>query len=134
MTKIDVKKLKSSLTLKDYDKILKEIGIPIFTKSDKQWVLYTGEKHKNPLDGSPKLYFYLDTKIFISYTSACSMDIVGLVQKRLNVLGEECSFIDAINRIIDILGIDSSQVQRINKSKYQYNWEDDLGKFIRLKR
>ena len=134
MAKVDTKKLKAALTLKDYEKILKEIGIPIFTKSDTQWVLWTGEKHKDPYQGSPKLYFYLDTKIFISYTSSCSMDIIGLVQKRLNVLGENASFIEAINKIVEITGIDSALVQRINQTKYKYNWEDELGKYIRFRK
>ena len=131
--KVNVKMLKAKLALSDYEAILKAIGIPIFSKSDKQWVLWTGEKNKDPYNGSPKLYFYTDSKVFMSYTSACSMDIIGLVQKRLNVLGENCTFIDAINVILSATGLDPNAVQRVNKNKNAYDWQSKLERYIRFK-
>lgn len=130
--KVDVKKLKASLKLHDYEKILKDLGIPIFSKGEHEWRLWTGEKNKDPYQGSPKLYFYLDTKIFMSYTSACSMDIIGLCQRRLNVLGQKASFMDAVNFILASTGLDTSAVQRISKPNV-CNWEEAFGKFIRFK-
>src|SRR5574344_1972553 len=104
MGKVDIKKLKSQLTLPMYEQILKEIGIPIFSKSDKEWRLWTGDKHKDPYTGSPKLYYYPDTGIFMSYTSARAMDIISLVQTRMDVLGTPVSFMDAVNLILSITG------------------------------
>ena len=37
MAKVDVKKLKKMLTLSHYDAILRELGIPIFSKSNTEW-------------------------------------------------------------------------------------------------
>ena len=47
--KIDVKRLKNSLTISDYEKIFTSLDIPIYSKSDRFWKLYTGCHHKNAL-------------------------------------------------------------------------------------
>lgn len=130
--KVDVKKLKTSLKLHDYEKIIKDLGIPIFSKGEHEWRLWTGEKHKDPYQGSPKLYFYTDSKMFVSYTSACTMDIIGLCQRRLNVLGQQASFMDAVNFILASTGLDTTALQRINKPNI-CNWEESFGKFIRFR-
>ena len=59
MGKVDVKKLKKALTLSHYDTILRELGIPIFSKSNTEWRCWSGEKNRNPMDGSPALVFFL---------------------------------------------------------------------------
>lgn len=136
MNKVNVKKLKAKLTLTHYDKILKELGIPIISKSDSKWVLLTGCHHLHPEhDGSPKLWFYTDSRIFTCFTQcACTYDIVGLVQKRLGLQNGNATFMDAINFIIDTTGIEFDSIQRISKTKYEYDWEDALGKYIRFRK
>lgn len=59
MGKVNVKKLKKALTLSHYDTILRELGIPIFSKGNTEWRCYSGDRHKNPYDGSPSLIFIL---------------------------------------------------------------------------
>lgn len=134
--KVDVKKLISQLTLEMYEQIFKELNIPIYSnpKGATHWVLYTACHNKDPYNGSPKLYFYLDTKIFMCYTGCSSaMNIVSLVMKRLTLLGKPDGFINAINTILSITGLDPDAVSRISGSKYQYDWEQDFGKFVRFK-
>ena len=67
--KIDTKKIKSKLSLSNYEKIMKDLGIPMYSKGRNYWIFYSGDHQKDFLNHSPKLYFYTDTKIFISYTN-----------------------------------------------------------------
>lgn len=130
--KIDVKKLKSNIKPHDVELILKTLGIPIFSQNNKEWVLYSGDKYIDPLNHKPKLYYYINNGVFISYTTACSYDLISLTQKRLSLLKKPCNFIDAVNFIITTTGLQTDQVQRINKPNI-YDWESGLGKFIRFR-
>lgn len=130
--KVNTKKLKSLLTLQDYEKILQNLNIPIYTKSKQQWIYWTGDKNIDALKGSPKLYFYPDTKIYFGYTAGRSYDIIALVQTRLELTKQSHSFIDAVNFILASTGIDSDACQRITK-KNTYDWEDTLGKYLKIK-
>lgn len=131
--RVDAKKLKSKLKIDDYKKIMKELDIPAFSENNSCIVYWSGEKNKNALNGSPKLYFYKSTGMYVGYTSGCTMDIIGLCQRRLTLLGQPASFIDALNFILNSTGIDGEVCQRLTK-KTSYDWEEDLGKYIRHKR
>ena len=132
--KIDVKKLINQLTLEMYEILFKEMGIPIYSKAKDKWVLYTACHNKNPLSGSPKLYFYLDTKVFVCYTGCnSSFNIVSLTMKRLALMGEDGGFLNAVNFILSKTGLDKSAISRINPKKNTYDWEKDFSKFIRFK-
>ena len=130
--KVNTKKLKSLLALQDYEKILQDLNIPIYTKSKQQWIYWTGDKNADALKGSPKLYFYPDTKIYFGYTAGRSYDIIALVQTRLEITKQAHGFIDAVNFILASTGIDSDACQRITK-KNTYDWEDTLGKYLKIK-
>lgn len=131
--KYDAKKIKSSLSLQDYEKIIEALGIPVVSKTDKTWTLMTGCHHKIPMDGSPKLLFYTDTRIFICLTHCqCARDIFSLVQSRLRLLGQGASFIEAVDFIITVVGLTDQQYQRIDKPNV-CNWQDGLEKFVRFR-
>ena len=130
---INAKKLKSTLTLSDCETIEKALGLREFSRSASQVVFYNADKYKDPNKQTPKLYRYNDTKIYISYTKSCSYDIIGLVQAVKTTQGEVCSFVDAVAFILNATGLDSSAYTRLTK-KNQYQWEDDLGKYLRIKR
>ena len=133
MEKINTKRLKASLTSSDYDKIFKALDIPIYTRGIKYDTLYTGCHHKHATDGSPKLLFYHDIGIFQCLTQcSASFDIIGLVQRRLNVLGQSASFIDSIQFILDTTGRSIDDVKRVSKPNV-INWQDGLEKFIRFR-
>lgn len=133
MKQINIKRLKSTLTLEDHKTICKSLGIPAFSENSKQIIYWSGEKNVDPYKGSPKLYFFKDTKIYFGFTSGASYDIISLTQKRLSLLKKSSSFIDAINFILSITGKEIDSVQRINKT-HIYDWQSDLEKFIRFKR
>jgi hypothetical protein len=130
---MDVKKLKKMLTLSHYDIILRELGIPIFSKSNTEWRCWSGEKNRNPMDGSPALVFFPDTKIFIGYTSSRSYDCISLVQTRLNLLGQTCSFLDACNWILEKTGLDPTKITKPFTNNHVYDWSE-LERFVRVRK
>ena len=129
---INVKKLKSILTLSDYQTIEKALGLREFSHNNNQAIFYNADKYKDPAKQTPKLYRYNKNLVYISYTKSCSYDIIGLVQAIKSVNGEQCSFIDAINYILVATGIDPSACQRLITKKL-YNWEEDLSKYLKIK-
>ena len=133
MGKIDVKKLKRALTLAHYDMIIQRLGIPIFSKSNSEWRLYTGDKNVNPLEGSPKLIFYPDSHIFMGYTAGRSYDIISLTQTRLALLKQPCSFLDACQFIIDTTNINPDSISHIKKEGHVYDWSN-LERFIKVRK
>lgn len=133
MGKVDVKKLKKALTLAHYDTILRELGIPIFSKSNTEWRCFSGDKHKNPYDGSPSLIFYPDTKIFQGYSAGRSYDCISLIQTRLNLLGQTCSFIDACNWILEKTGLDPTKISKPITNSHIYDWSE-LERFIKVRK
>ena len=133
MGKIDVKKLKRALTLAHYDMIIQRLGIPIFSKSNSEWRLWTGDKNVNPLEGSPKLIFYPDSHIFMGYTAGRSYDIISLVQTRLALLKQPCSFLDACQFILDTTNINPDSISRVKKEGHVYDWSN-LEKFIKIRK
>lgn len=133
MSTINTKRLKAKLNSKDFEKIFKALDIPIYSQGKTYWSLYTGCHHKNPYDGSPKLLYYPDTGAFQCLTQcACTMDIIGLVQRRLNLLGEKSSFVDSVNFILKTTGLELENVQRINKPNV-CDWQSGLEKFVRFR-
>lgn len=133
MGKIDVKKLKRALTLAHYDMIIQRLGIPIFSKSNSEWRLWTGDKNVNPLEGSPKLIFYPDSHIFMGYTAGRSYDIISLVQTRLALLKQPCSFLDACQFIIDTTNINPDSISHVKKEGHVYDWSN-LERFIKVRK
>lgn len=129
---INAKKLKSILTLSDYETIEKSLGLREFSHNEHQVIFYNADKYKDLAKQTPKLYRYNDTKNYISYTKSCSYDIIGLVQAIKTTNGEVCSFIDAVNYILTTTGLDPTACKRLTKKKV-YDWEEELGKYLRIK-
>lgn len=68
----------------------------------------------------------------MGYTAATSYDIISLVQKRLTLLKQPSSFLEAIDFIMSVTGLQMDDVQRlINRNAY--DWEADLGRFLRFR-
>ena len=133
MEKINTKRLKAKLKTADYEKIIKSLDIPIYSKGSKYWTLYTGCHHKNPYDGSPKLLFYPDTGMFQCLTQcSCSFDIISLVQRRLSLVDKTCSFIKSVRYILNLLGLEIDNIKRLTKPNV-CNWQESMEQFIRFR-
>ena len=133
MGKIDVKKLKKSLTLAHHKQIMQALGIPAYSENKEQIIYFSGDKNKDALKGSPKLYFYKDSQIYFGYTSSRSYDIISLVQTRLSLLKQPCSFLDACQFILDTTNINPDSISRIKKEGHVYDWSN-LERFIRVRK
>ena len=133
MGKIDVKKLKKSLSLAHHKQIMQALGIPSYSENSTQIVYYTGDKNVDSYKGSPKLYFYKDTSIYVGMTAGRSYDIISLVQTRLALLKQPCSFLDACQFIIDTTNINPDSISRVKKEGHVYDWSD-LERFVRVRK
>ena len=133
MGKIDVKKLKKSLSLAHHKQIMQALGIPSYSENSTQIVYYTGDKNVDPYKGSPKLYFYKDTSIYVGMTAGRSYDIISLVQTRLSLLKQPCSFLDACQFILDTTNINPDSISRVKKEGHVYDWSN-LERFIRVRK
>lgn len=133
MGKIDVKKLKKSLSLAHHKQIMQALGIPAYSENKEQIIYFSGDKNKDALKGSPKLYFYKDSQIYFGYTSSRSYDIISLVQTRLSLLKRPCSFLDACQFIIDTTNINPDSISHIKKDGHVYDWSN-LERFIRVRK
>ena len=133
MGKIDVKKLKKSLSLAHHKQIMQALGIPSYSENSTQIVYYTGDKNVDPYKGSPKLYFYKDTNIYVGMTAGRSYDIISLVQTRLALLKQPCSFLDACQFIIDTTNINPDSINRVKKEGHVYDWSN-LERFIKVRK
>lgn len=133
MGKIDVKKLKKSLSLAHHKQIMQALGIPAYSENKEQIIYFSGDKNKDALKGSPKLYFYKDSQIYFGYTSSRSYDIISLVQTRLALLKQPCSFLDACQFIIDRTNINPDSISRVKKEGHVYDWSN-LERFIKVRK
>ena len=133
MGKIDVKKLKKSLSLAHHKQIMQALDIPAYSENKEQIIYFSGDKNKDALKGSPKLYFYKDSQIYFGYTSSRSYDIISLVQTRLALLKQPCSFLDACQFILDTTNINPDSINRVKKEGHVYDWSN-LERFIRVRK
>lgn len=130
--RLNIKKIKFNLSIQDHIKVVKSLGIQQYAENNESIIYYSGDKYRDPSSHKPKLYFYKDNKVFIGYTSNRSYDLFSLTQARLKLLSKPCSFMDAVNYILSTLGIKIESVKRIS-APHVYNWEDSLGKFLRIR-
>ena len=66
-------------------------------------------------------------------TAGRSYDIISLVQTRLALLKQPCSFLDACQFIIDTTNINPDSISRIKKDGHIYDWSN-LERFIRVRK
>lgn len=132
MQKVDVKAVKRKLTIYDCEAVCQSLNIRQYSKSSNQIIYYNADKHKDLSAQTPKLYFYLDTKIYMSWTKGCSYDLFGLVQAVKSTNGEPCSFLEAVNYVLKITKIDET-VLVSSDSKDYVDWSA-LEKFVKIKR
>lgn len=129
---INTKAFKAKLTQNDIDKVLKALGIPVFSKGA-TYRLYTGCHHKNPYDGGKNLIFYPKTGCF-QCCSQCgaTFDVIALTQKRLALENKPSDFMSAVKFIADVVGMEIGEIER-KSSPDICDWHKGLDKFIRIK-
>ena len=95
-----IKDLRMKLTEEEIKNILAKYGAFVHTETDAALIFPT--VCHNHSDGSPKMYYYKEDKIFRCYTECNSMfDIFDLLTKMHKIRGEDIT----LNHAIDITGV-----------------------------
>ena len=123
-----IRKLKYEvMTLDDYELIFNRLGGQgvIKSQSDDQWILYTMCHNLNPFDGSPKLYFYTETRSLYCYTRCNkSYDLYELVRKRFELQGKKKNLYACVKWVCEQLNIPFKFTDEVQKSNTSlYNWK-----------
>ena len=66
-------------------------------------------------------------------TAGRSYDIISLVQTRLSLLKQPCSFLDACQFILDTTNINPDSINRVKKEGHVYDWSN-LERFVRVRK
>lgn len=123
------------MTLDDYEIIFNRLGGNgvIKYQKDDEWILYTMCHNLNSFEGSPKLYFYTETRTLYCYTK-CNQgfDLYELIKKRFELQGENKSIYQCVKWLCNQLNIpfnfkDTSTKTNTNK----YNWKSHLIKYTK---
>lgn len=126
----DIKKL---LTVQDLINITLSLGAEIKSQNDKE-IIFTSICHnKDANNHKPKLYLYKNSKSFFCFRCANSFDIFSLVQTRKELLGEKCSFVQALKYVCDFCGIDAGDIKDEIKYDNHCDWQSCLQKYTRYK-
>lgn len=115
---LDLQQIKNNLTPKDIIKIIQTF-IPdlVYQEEDEFLLLPTICHHEHQEEGSLKLYYYYNTKLFFCYTQCeGSFDIYELVKKMLDLRGIGSSDFSVILNII-------TQYSKVFTLEKKFNYE-----------
>lgn len=115
---VDFKELREQLSDEQIKDILGQFNVEPVDENEEAIVFPTC--CHNLVGGSPKLFYYKNTKLFHCYTEcAASFDIFTLLQKMYRLRGEEIT----LRQAVQICDLDASNVQITDKG---YNVLDDI--------
>lgn len=124
------------MTLEDYELIMRRLNVPLPIKSnDSVWMYKSICHNANPNDCKNNLAFYTENKSFYCFSECqCSYNIITLLEKRFELLGEPKSRFNCVKWICNQLNIPFNFKDEVQKSNVEkYNWQNSLGKYIRNK-
>lgn len=131
---INFRELREKLSVEDIKRILAQQGVEPVRETDK-YLVYPTVCH-NVVGGSPKLYYYTDTKLFKCYTECEGLfDIFELLIKMHDLSGNEINIFQAI----DLCGLSHYAITENNRdtttketTEYFYNLLHSKTKSIEL--
>lgn len=118
---INAQHIKELITSEDIKNILAEYKAYPFSENEETIIFPTICHNLHPEDGSPKLYYYKNSKMFYCFTQCSkSFDIFELIITREHLQGNKnFSFIDALYYIIDKINIKKNLFEQIEQYSYQ---------------
>lgn len=116
---MNFKELREQLTDEMLKDILAQFNVePVDETSD--FIIFPTCCH-NLEGGSPKLYYYKDSKLFRCYTEGITFDIFTLLQKMYALRGQDIS----LRQAIDVCGLDGGEVS-IDPLSKAFNCSEEL--------
>ena len=125
---IDFQKIKDECGVVGVKKVVEEMGGKCWEDNAEFMVFDSICYHLDCAGHKPKMYYYKQTKCFMDYKLGCSFDIVEMVQRRKELLGQELTMIQCANIICGILGIDGYKEP---KKKRGYDYLSELQCFLK---
>lgn len=123
-----------TMTLEDYEIVMGRLRVPQPIKSNDSTWMYKSICHNiDTNDCKNNLAFYTETRTFYCFSECqVSYNIVTLIEKRFDLLGEPKTRFQCVKWICDQLNILFNFKEGVQKSvTYKYNWENNLGKYLR---
>lgn len=132
---MDAKVLLNKLTLDDYEKIFRDLGVEEIKKSPSYWQLPTLCHNLDLSEASYKLYFYLDTRTTYCFTECNkARDIFDLIADRWRLIGNHnFTFPMIINYICDVCGI-NNETSDANQGIGQPAWKKRIERYNSTKK
>lgn len=118
---INAQHIKELITSEDIKNILAEYKAYPSSENEETIIFPTICHNLHPEDGSPKLYYYKNSKMFYCFTQCSkSFDIFELIITREHLQGnKDFNFIDALYYIIDKINIKENLFEQIEQYSYK---------------
>lgn len=120
---MDARKLIEKLTIDDIHRLFDSLNINISSETNKEICLFQYDRYpvEEVFFHKPKLYYYINTKIFKNYITNKAYDIYGFLQEYYAVNNNKINFPEAIN-IVENYATGEEHVSK---------WELKLNKYKR---
>lgn len=118
-SQVDFQKIKETCTDVGVEMVVGEMGGRCWGDNGEFMIFDSICYHVDCAGHKPKMYYYKQTKCFMDYKLGCSFDIVEMVQRRKELLGQDLTMIQCANIVCSILGIDGYKEQQ-KKGGYDY--------------
>jgi hypothetical protein len=103
---IDAKDLLAKITDEDIITVMKFLGAERYRNENQYIVFPTICHNEDECAASMKLYYYKEDRAFHCYTEcAGNFNIYTLFEKRYKLLGKEITFVEILNKIVELTGI-----------------------------
>lgn len=111
----DIEKVKEELTIEQIYDIVSELGgDPVYKNSEV--LICSTICHNEPGEGSNKLYYYDNTKLFQCYTTCGEyFDIFELVKKARALRTGSCEIYEAIYFVTNFFNLEREEVEEVTK-------------------
>ncbi len=128
----DKQEIKDSMTIEDVEEILELLGIRHHREHDEKLIIETA-CHNNLGEGTQKLYYYTNTKLFNCYTNCGAFDIFEFVLKYF----KEMTLNDAVNWVAERRGFnftnggfEKKSQEELEKVEYQKRYANEYSRDI----
>lgn len=132
---IDARKIKENLTEEEVIKVVTSLGGELKLKT-LDTLIFSSITYKPDVENhKPKLYYYIETCMFVEYHTSESFDIYELIHLRAKMLGYDYNFTRCLKYLCGKIGIIYNYTDTLSNSKSNsYDWKADLNQYVKGKK